>query len=255
MAISAKLSDEQIQHFFDVSTVLADTANEIEMGAKLHPSSAYWRPIDDFLEILARRRRAPKLVSHHELSTLLRLEGCSSINAWIRYQLYRSFERLAFANEASVKLARDQAKAFCCDADSLRKAIDIFLHEQASASGLPAFANGLPPPTQIERRRLASLLEKRLEEARSEFDLMSSWALESLENSSKDSDGRPRLEWKEIFAASMARTWSLLTGCRPSASQRGLFVEFVEAGWGSGCDNLPNLSWERPVRSVCENLR
>jgi hypothetical protein len=57
--------------------------------------------------------------------------------------------------------------------------------------------------------------------------------------------------WRIHFVTSLFGTWWRLTGCDPSPSPSGLFVEFLDVAWYSFAgDDPPAINWERSIRTA-----
>jgi hypothetical protein len=61
--------------------------------------------------------------------------------------------------------------------------------------------------------------------------------------------GRPRTFWKDDFVDSMAHLWWVLTTKEASRTEDSLFKDFVHAAWNSYDEEMPEESFDWPIRN------
>jgi hypothetical protein len=239
-------------HFYDGKAwSISDSLGALEkVEFRFIPSKARL-PIDDLVDRLRERSRSPRLADFWRAP-----EGAKDLNLIVRFELREAFFAVSKADPRNRIDARDDAHQFIEDAQRLQSELNQFLRTYRSTNAtFPTFARGLEAHVSSERLQIVLSAEQHLRALAHQLSDMIGWAFDDLDDHAPAYGGRPRLSWKYDFVAGMAKLWFLLTHKEPSSSAGSLFIEFVEAGWLSGGEDMPQVGWEDIVRTYVRGLR
>jgi hypothetical protein len=204
-------------------------------------------PIDDFIEILRSRRRAPSLAECWRTS-----EGEKNLLLWLRLYLLRAFQRVSNADPWGRHLDRDSAVEFLTHARRLEEEGTSFIDRYADLDGFPRFSRGLDGETCHKHFLIATVAQNYLNLFLESLSMMMSWAHTDLDRVAPELGGRPRLQWKHDFVATMGELWELISLRKPSSKADSLFADLVDAAWRCGGDDMPSVEWGETIRTFCK---
>jgi hypothetical protein len=201
-------------------------------------------PIDDIVDILRLRRRAPKLLDEWKTQ-----EGAKNLIPWLRAYLRGGFQRVSLADPRNRVIGREFALEFIKHARSVEGEGTKFLEKYGGDQGFPRFSRGLDGKLAYEHFVVVTEAEKYLIWFLERLTMMKTWALGDLDELLPEHGGRPRLIWKHDFVAVIAELWHFLTHREPSSKPDALFAELVDAAWRSGGDDMPTVEWSEAIRA------
>jgi predicted HicB family RNase H-like nuclease len=201
-------------------------------------------PIDDVIDILRLRRRAPKLLDEWKTP-----EGTKNLIPWLRAHLRGGFERVSLADPRRRDIRREITHEFIKHARSLEGEGTKFLEKYGGFEGFPRFSRGLDSKLANEHFVVVTEAQKYLIWFIERLAMMKTWALADLDELIPEHGGRPRLFWKYDFVAAIAELWQILTQKKPSSKPDALFADLVDAAWRSGGDDMPAVEWSEAIRT------
>jgi hypothetical protein len=182
-------------------------------------------PIDDNIDALRQRTHPPCLADSWRNP-----RNCKIIPSLVRKSILRAFDHVARTDWIKIQNQRDSDLEFLKDAQRVEREVTEFLRRHGNEFGLASI----------------DLLKKVADVFLGEVGEVADLAKQALDET-KSAHTEMHL-WKYDFVADMAKLWQELTGTKPSPKPDGLFIEFVDAAWRSGGDDMPSESWEWTVR-------
>jgi len=243
--------------FWSVGYEMEDLARKMEYHHRPKIGDSDWLPIDDFIEKLKQRNRAPKIRLKDDGSrqslVIWKVFGPHNL---IRAHIGFAFQRVATCDPEQRQRSIDDARSFIENALELKQTILEFAEEEnPHGFWFNTFCEGKPPNEKSRRYAISIELEKSLFRAVNCLNEMESWAWGNYDRISPPEGGKPKIEWRHEFISCLAHTWWVFTGKQAPVGPNTLFMEFVEIAWASGGDHLPEISWEATVRSVLSKAR
>jgi len=216
-------------------------------------SDAFWLPIDQYLINLGNRKRSPKLLSPEELVKRVPILSTMSVHIFVRAHLGICFSGIASQDPANRAKTKAQIEKFLISSAEVSHAVVDLLDTSEDKWIVPIFDQGLPTQERSLRYYFGIAVRRNLIQAAADLKLIEAWAISALDEVSPEFGGRPRVDWKHDFVARLAHTWELITGRPPSPKIDGPFAEFISACWLSGGEELPEISFDRTIRSVAKD--
>jgi hypothetical protein len=135
------------------------------------------------------------------------------------------------------------------------------VHEEAAskaAAAINIIVETLLQPTMTPRPRMPALEPPDVMNAyKMTMMVRQSGALNRVVNNARQwqrifqyDRSEPYHVWRLIFAANLCSAWQVLTGANPARTDP--FIEFVEDAYTSLGDDLPEISWTRPIRRALD---
>jgi len=222
----------------------------------LLPDDKHKLPIDDFIKDLIERNSSPRLdLTREGINISLKLWGpYTFVRDHLEHcaQMFPDFD----ADASAAEMAKQRAEIFDDACDRLLAVLNMpfweIAHRQAREERWQSDRKESSEPKLTKVQEEIIRHQDKIEEAalslielskiaRAEVPLL--WV-------NDDKPGRKRQLWKAYFVRNMAHLWILLTGARPSVSADSPFATFVRECWNSYGDNMPQVSFDRAIRTL-----
>ncbi|WP_299475783.1 hypothetical protein [uncultured Roseibium sp.] len=250
--LKGELTSEHEKLLYEAHFQLIEKKRDFPKECVPEYGSKWWLPIDEVIKKIASRNRPPKLRPKTENSRYALLIW----RVFGPYGLARNHIEMAFSAVATLTPERremeiEESQRFLENCDELRRALAEFSNiEIQSFVYFYSIMRNLSKEEFGFRMRFTYEFFDCLGNLDSYLEHFERWAGERYDAISPPQGGKPKSEWRHEFVFRMSHLWFLLTGEDAPSGPNTIFMEFLEAAWACGGDNMPDVAWEATVRAV-----